>query len=430
MTSPHPDERAPGLPDEVETLTLLAEIAEMPEERARHLRELVEEIRGGDARSPDLKARLDALRRGETDPQALSLVRKSAIEAGRQRIGLGPSPEASPGGASSLLRARHTTELKQSYSRINTGRSLELRYDLGDDEDSLLAVGGFGAVHRATERGTDRQVVIKFVHGEDRTPTLVAERFRREVRGLEAAELAGVPRITRLVEHGEQAGRVYVVTEFVPGGTLFQLLGDYPDGLPPVVAVHWGLQLVETLGRLHDAGIVHRDVKPANLLLAVEPDTDVLDLLDDDPTGPLDLVPDLLLADFGAVLLYREERFARFEGPGAATPYTRGYAPLEQVMRLPEQGPQTDLFALGVLLVEMFTGRARREQATRLLDGGGEEEPPDDALHVLERIPPRLAEVLADCLEPRPELRLADPRKLEAVLRAELGALREDTTDR
>jgi hypothetical protein len=418
----------PGADDPLLTLTTLTELADMPEERARNLRELLDGIRDGEegAGSDELAGRLEKLRRGETDPQVLSLARQAAIAAGRARIGLGPAKEAVPGRTDTLLRLRHTTELKRHYSRINSGRSLEQRYDLGEPADSLLAVGGFGAAYRATERGTGREVVIKFVHGEGKTPTFVAERFRREVRGLVAAEDAGAPRVTRLVEHGELNGRIYVVTEFVPGGTLHELLRDYPDGLPAVVAVHWGLQLAETLGRLHDAGIVHRDLKPANLLLASEPDSGALDRLDDDPAAPLDAVPDLVLADFGAVLLYREERFSRFGGPGASTPYTRGYAPMEQVFRLPEQGPHTDLFALGVLLTEMFTGSRRREQATRLLDGGGDEEPGTDALDALERIPPRLAEVLADCVESRPELRLTDIRKLEIALRAELATLRPD----
>lgn len=409
--------------DELLALVALTELAEMPEERARQLRELVDEIREGDATSPELRDRLDALRRGETDPQALSLARRAAIEAGRQRIGLPPSAAPSAQEADLRLRLRHTTELRRHYQRVNRGRSLELRYEIPDSRESLLAVGGFGAAYRATERGTGREVVLKFVHGEGKTPTFVAERFRREVRGLAAADEAGVPRVVRLVEHGEQEDRVYVVTELVPGGTLHELLSTYPDGLPPVAAVYWGLQLVETLGRLHDAGIVHRDVKPANLLLSVPPDTDALDRLDDDPRAPLDL-PDLVLADFGAVLLYREERFIDYEGPGAATPYTRGFAPLEQVMRLPEQGPHTDLYAVAVLLAGMFTGSVRRERATRLLDGGGDEEPTDEDLDVLERIPPRLAEVLADCLEPRPEHRLGDARKLGAALRLEWRDLR------
>lgn len=409
--------------DELLTLVALTELAEMPEERARQLRQLVDEIRDGDATSPELRDRLDALRRGETDPQALSLARKAAIEAGRQRIGLAPSASPTDEEADLRLRLRHTTALKRHYQRVNRGRALELRYEIADARESLMAVGGFGAAYRATERGTGRPVVLKFVHGEGRTPTFVAERFRREVRGLAAADEAGVPRVLRLVEHGEQDDRVYVVTELVPGGTLHELLAEYPDGLPPVAAVFWGLQLVETLGRLHDAGIVHRDVKPANLLLAAAPDTDALDRLDDDPRAPLDL-PELILADFGAVLLYREERFTRYDGQGAATPYTPGFAPQEQVMRLPEQGPHTDLYAVAVLLAGMFTGSVRRERATRLLDGGGDEEPTDEDLDVLERIPARLAEVLADCLEPKPEYRLADARKLEAVLRLEWRELR------
>ncbi len=425
MSADHPtlEPPEPAAADELLALVALTELAEMPEERARQLRQLVDEIRAGDATSPELRDRLEALRRGETDPQNLSLTRKAAIEAGRQRIGLPPSAAPSTEEADLRLRLHHTSALRRHYSRVNRGKSLELRYEFSDGRDSLMAVGGFGAVYRANERGTGREVVLKFVHGEGRTPTFVAERFRREVRGLVGAEEAGVPRVVKLVEHGEQDDRVYLVTELVPGGTLFELLADYPDGLPPAAAVYWGLQLVETLGRLHDAGIVHRDVKPANLLLATAPDSGALDRLDDDPRAPLDL-PDLILADFGAVLLYREERFTGYRGAGAATPYTRGFAPLEQVMRLPEQGPHTDLYAVGVLLAGMFTGSVRRERATRLLDGGGDEEPTDEDLDVLERIPPRLAEVLADCLEPRPERRLADARKLEAALRLEWRELR------
>ena len=128
--------------------------------------------------------------------------------------------------------------------------------------ESLIGKGGMAEVYRATDTRLDRTVAIKMI-----LPSLVSqhaflERFLREARLVAAVEH---PNILPIYDFGEQDGAPYLVTPLMTGGTLAQRIGV--NGLPPAQVVDLIAQLARALDTAHEAGILHRDVKPGNVLL-------------------------------------------------------------------------------------------------------------------------------------------------------------------
>jgi serine/threonine-protein kinase len=205
----------------------------------------------------------------------------------------------------------------------------------GYDRLELAGRGGMGVIYRARHTATGRSVAVKVVRaGAAGTPELV--RFLQEVDVL--ARLAH-PNVVRFEGSGVAAGRPYLVTEWVAGGSLADRPGGPKAAPDKAVAIVRGAAL--GLGAAHTAGVIHRDVKPGNILLG-EHET---------PGGAA--VPKL--TDFG---------LARLLGCGGtltATGEVLGtwrYMPPEQIEgRAREVGPWSDLFSLGAVLYELLTGR-------------------------------------------------------------------------
>ncbi len=197
--------------------------------------------------------------------------------------------------------------------------------------DGPLGRGGMGRVYLATDRHLSRQVALKFLH-EELDDTVARERFLREARA--AAALAH-PNACRLYEVGEHEGDAFLVMEVLDGELLSERIGRGP--LPPAAALDVALPLMSAVTALHEAGLIHRDLKPANVMLT--------------PQG-------VKLLDFG---LARHTAGAMamtmptLTGAGAVTGTLRYMAP-EQVTGDPVD-ERTDIFALGVILYEMLTGR-------------------------------------------------------------------------
>jgi eukaryotic-like serine/threonine-protein kinase len=142
---------------------------------------------------------------------------------------------------------------------VVVGELIAERYELQE----LVGTGGMSSVYRAHDRLLERDVALKVLHEEYTADTDYVERFRREARSV--AQLSH-PNIVTVIDRGEQDDRQFIVFEYVPGEnlkTLVQRVGP----LPEEDAVRLALQIARALGFAHENGLVHRDVKPQNVLL-------------------------------------------------------------------------------------------------------------------------------------------------------------------
>jgi eukaryotic-like serine/threonine-protein kinase len=131
---------------------------------------------------------------------------------------------------------------------------------------TLLGQGGMGAVYRGRDPDLDREVAIKVIL--DRTPDFVT-RFRREAQAI--ARLAH-PNIVQIYDFGlDEEGNPYFVMELVEGTPLDEVIRRRGGGLPPRDAVRFAREAAEGLRAAHAAGIIHRDVKPSNVILDGRP---------------------------------------------------------------------------------------------------------------------------------------------------------------
>jgi tRNA A-37 threonylcarbamoyl transferase component Bud32 len=194
--------------------------------------------------------------------------------------------------------------------------------------DSLLASGGMAQVWRGTDDVLRRQVAVKLLHPHLAADTTFVTRFRQEA--LAAARLAH-PGIVAIYDTCSEDGVEAIVMELVVGRTLRERLDDATP-IDPWQAAGLAAQVAEALDAAHRAGLVHRDVKPANVLLS------------DDGR--------VKVADFGIAKAVAD---ADLTQPGLMVGTAKYLAP-EQV-RGDAVDPRTDLYSLGVVLYEMLCGR-------------------------------------------------------------------------
>jgi serine/threonine protein kinase/Tfp pilus assembly protein PilF len=240
-----------------------------------------------------------------------------------------------------------------------------------------IGSGGMGEVYRALDTRLEREVALKLVSeaflgtASEASPSpagttphgrahLTHERFLREARS--AATLSH-PNICAIYDTGEQDGRPYLVMELLQGGTLKQYLAELGHALRPAEVIAFSKQAASALAAAHSKGIVHRDVKPANLFVhELGRDRRQIKILD---FGLAKKQGDLASADSRAVNTVRgssadatETGFAstlELTSPGS-TIGTVAYMSPEQAKGLPLDA-RTDLFSLGAVIYEMATGR-------------------------------------------------------------------------
>jgi eukaryotic-like serine/threonine-protein kinase len=204
------------------------------------------------------------------------------------------------------------------------GMQLNGRYRL----DAQIGAGGMSTVYRAFDSVLERRVAVKLMHREIAADTDQLERFRREARSV--AQLSH-PHIVGVIDAGEEDGRPYIVFEYVEGETLKDRIRRM-GRLPVDEAIAYAIEIARALGAAHARHIVHRDVKPQNVLIDEEGSAKVTDFgiarsLDDDEG---------LTAD-GRVL------------------GTTDYVSPEQALGHDVNG-QSDIYSLGVVLYEMLVG--------------------------------------------------------------------------
>jgi serine/threonine-protein kinase len=139
------------------------------------------------------------------------------------------------------------------------GELIAGRYEL----EELVGTGGMSSVYRAHDRLLERDVALKVLHEQFTADDDYVERFRREARSV--AQLSH-PNIVTVIDRGEQDGRQFIVFEYVDGENLKSLV-EREGPLPEREAVSLTLQVARALGFAHEHGLVHRDVKPQNVLL-------------------------------------------------------------------------------------------------------------------------------------------------------------------
>jgi eukaryotic-like serine/threonine-protein kinase len=203
------------------------------------------------------------------------------------------------------------------------GQVLAGRYELGP----LLGAGGMASVYRATDRALERTVAVKVLGPPcDQDPALV-ERFRHEAQ---AAAGLSHPNIVAVFDSGSEAGVHYLVMEYVQGETLAELLRRQ-GVLAPRWAAEVGRWVCEALGAAHAQGLVHRDVKPTNVLIS--------------RTGMVKV------ADFGIAAAAATPIFTG----GGFLLGTAAYLSPEQAQGGPVDA-RSDVYALGCVLYELLTG--------------------------------------------------------------------------
>ncbi len=261
----------------------------------------------------------------------------------------------------------------------------------------LVGVGGMGEVYRAQQRSMARTVALKVLPAAVGDDPLLAQRFANEAR---AAAAVTSPHVVAVHACGRQHGRCWISMEFVAGGTLAGLLdrrrAERRPCTPPE-AIAFALQAARGLAAAHAAGLVHRDIKPGNLMLAAD--------------------GRLLVADFGLVKVVGQESLT-LTGSTLGTPL---YMAPEQA-RGDAVDAKSDLYALGCVLYELLTLRPpfTGDSAEVLVFQHNYAEPelpralnPD--------VPQDLQAVVLKCLQKEPAERFADAAGLIADLER-LGA--------
>ena len=203
------------------------------------------------------------------------------------------------------------------------GMQLSGRYRL----DAQIGAGGMSTVYRAFDVNLERRVAIKLLHREMSADSDQLERFRREARAV--AQLSH-PHIVGVIDAGEDENRPYIVFEYVEGETLkdrIRRLGR----LPVDESLAYAIEIARALGCAHAHEIVHRDVKPQNVLL--------------DPEGSAKVT------DFGIARSLRDDGLTA-DGRVLGT---TDYVSPEQALGHDVDG-QSDIYSLGVVLFEMLTG--------------------------------------------------------------------------
>lgn len=244
-----------------------------------------------------------------------------------------------------------------------------------------LGAGGMGVVYRAYDPQLGRDVAIKLptFHGPDENHSAARQRFLREARAAAAVRHAHV---CPIYDVGEEQGRPYVVMAFVEGETLGARLrrqGRYEE---PRVAVSLLLRVADALVAVHAAQVIHRDLKPGNILL--------------------DRAGQPYVTDFGLARAGDNEHLTAV-GQVLGTPAYM--APEQAVPEFGSVGPWSDQYSLGVVLYEMLTGRLPFEGSVSsvLYQLGARAAPPPSLFRP--DLDPRLEAICLKTLEKKPDAR-------------------------
>jgi len=257
-----------------------------------------------------------------------------------------------------------------------------------------IGAGGMGEVYLAEDTKLDRRVAVKFLNEECSTD---ANKLKRFVQEAKAASALNHPNILTVYEIGETEGTNYIVTELIEGRTLREQLSQKESlGLKAVLDI--SIQTAEALAAAHQAGIIHRDIKPDNIMIRKDGYTKVLDF------GLAKLTEKKQSDD---ISLEDATRAFVKTNPGMVMG-TASYMSPEQARGKPTDA-RTDIWSLGVVLYEMLAGKLpfTGETVNHIIVSILEKEPP-----LLENAPAELQRIVRKSLSKDVEMRYQSARDL------------------
>jgi len=290
-----------------------------------------------------------------------------------------PLPPRPPSKSSSRTSSS-SAEYLLNEGRFLPGRLVASRYRV----IALLGKGGMGEVYRADDLTLGQAVAMKFLPDEAGHDEGLLERFRNEVR---MARRVSHPNVCRVYDVGEVDGQTFFTMEYVDGEDLASLLRRI-GRLPPDKALDIARHLCAGLAAAHAKGVLHRDLKPANIML--------------DGRGQV------VITDFGLAGIGDDIR-----GPEVRSG-TPAYMSPEQLSGK-EVTTRSDIYALGLVLYEVFTGkRAFAESAAKLV--AHRDRTPSRPSSVVKDLDPIVEKVILRCLEAEPSSRPATALAVAAAL--------------
>jgi serine/threonine-protein kinase len=316
---------------------------------------------------------------------APTLIRPGAVV--RSRV------EATP----TTLTERHSRDLDAEPAREAPGADAYVGRLLAGGKyrlDVCVGTGGMGSVYRAYHRDLDLVVAIKVLHASFQADTAFAKRFQAEALTMSRIDH---PSVTRILDFGQEPdGLLYLVMEFLDGIDLQTVL-DREGRLPLERLVRIMMQVCAALGHVHRHGIIHRDVKPTNILIVAGHD--------DEEDVPTEVAK---VCDFGIALASGSER-ARVAG----TPH---YMSPEQCMGA-ELDARSDVYACGVLTYELATGVLPFDGEPAEILARQIHEAPNPPSSIVPDLDPLFEAVIVKSLAKDPAQRPQNMRQLRAELK-------------
>jgi serine/threonine protein kinase len=270
--------------------------------------------------------------------------------------------------------------------------------------DKLLGQGGMGAVFRAHDVALDRSVAIKLMHSHISVQPGFRARFLQEARAIAALEHPGIVPIYTFSSDPQQ---LYIVMAFIEGQNLadwLHLLGQRQQAISLPEAMGIVEQVADALAYAHRRGVYHRDIKPGNIILRP---------LESGQVSPVGLTFQPIVTDFGLAKL-AEGGVQSMAGLSMGTP---AYMAPEQCEAAPLDG-RADIYALGIVLYEMVTGRVpfHVSTLTEALQAHTKEPPPPPRT-LAPDLPSPVERIILKALAKRPEERYQTANEMAEALR-------------